>query len=194
MKKRAAFNRKKFTEENVTRLPLKKRQYLTWDSGTGGVRGLAILVSPMGARSYRVCFYWPGSNKPNYKHIGRVGEISLDDARKVALETRGMARRGEDPLAGVAVKSDNFKVAIEDYIQHEQIGRNKNKSALQTQKLMLACLGEELLKRPVATIRFGEIDALLETMRDGDEESKPRPYQANRFICAFERFLRLVRA
>jgi integrase len=188
MRHRAAFNRKKFTEENVLKIPAKRKQYLTWDAGTGAARGLAILSSPTGTKSYRVVFYWPGSSKPNYKHIGRVGEISLADARKIALESRGMARKNEDPRAGEANKSDNFKVAIEDYIQHEQVGRHKNTSALQTQKLMLACLGEELLKRPVATIRFAEIDALLELMRDGNSESKPRPYQANRLYSHLKDF------
>ena len=132
-------------------------------------------------------FYFPGSVKPNYRHIGRVGEIELADARRIALETRGMARRNEDPRAGELNKSDGFKVAVEDYIQHEQIGRNKNKSALETQKLMLLACGP-WLTRPVATIRYGEIDALLETMRDGNSELKPRPYQANRVYSHLKDF------
>jgi integrase len=187
MKQRAGFNHKHFTEENVYKIPRKKRQFLVWDWGTGAARGLAILSSPTGTKSYRVVFYFPGSSKPNYRHIGRVGEISLEAARKIALESRGMARRGEDPRAGEANKSDNFLVAVKDYIQHEQIGRNKNKSALETQKLMLAsCKG--WLTRPVATIRYGEIDALLETMRDGNAESKSRPYQANRVYSHLKDF------
>jgi integrase len=188
MSKRKPFNRKHFTEENVHRIPAKKnRQYLIWDSGTGAARGLAILVSPTGTKSYRVVFYWPGSVKPNYKHIGRVGEVSLADARKLAWEARAMARRGEDPCAGAVTKSDNFKVAIEDYITHEQVGRHKNTSALQTQKLMLACC-QEWEQRPIATIRFAEIDALLELMRDGNSELKPRPYQANRLYSHLKDF------
>jgi integrase len=187
MKQRAAFNHKHFTEENVHKIPRKNRQYLVWDWGTGAARGLAILSSPTGTKSYRVVFYFPGSSKPNYRHIGRVGEISLEAARKIALESRGMARRGEDPRAGEANKSDNFKVAVEDYIQHEQIGRNKNKSALETQKLMLASC-KDWLTRPVATIRYGEIDALLEIMRDGNSELKARPYQANRVYSHLKDF------
>jgi integrase len=187
MKHRAAFNHKHFTEENVHKIPAKKRQFLTWDAGTGAARGLAILSSPTGTKSYRVVFYFPGSSKPNYKHIGRVGEISLADARKLALEARGMARKGEDPRAGEANQSDNFQMAVQLYIEHEQIGRNKNKSALETQKLMLACC-DGWLTRPVATIRYQEIDALLELMRDGNAELKPRPYQANRLYSHLKDF------
>ncbi|HEY6754398.1 MAG TPA: Arm DNA-binding domain-containing protein, partial [Pseudolabrys sp.] len=99
MKKRAAANHKHFTEENVLKIPRKNHQFLVWDWGTGAARGLAILSSPTGTKSYRVVFYFPGSSKPNYRHIGRVGEITLEAARKIALESRGMAVRGEDPRA-----------------------------------------------------------------------------------------------
>lgn len=186
-KKRAAANHKHFTEENVHNIPRKNHQFLVWDWGTGAARGLAVLSSPTGTKSYRVVFYFPGSSKPNYRHLGRVGEITLEAARKLALESRGMAVRGEDPRAGEANKSDNFKVAVEDYIQHEQIGRHKNKSALETQKIMLACCAG-WLTRPVATIRYGEIDALLELMRDGNSELKPRPYLANRIYSHLKDF------
>jgi integrase len=187
MTKRKPFNRKHFTEENVHKIPAKKKQYLIWDQGTGAARGLAILVSPTGTKSFRVVFYWPGSVKPNYKNLGRVGEVNLADARKLAWEARAMARKGDDPRAGAVTKSDNFKLAIEDYIQHEQVGRHKNTSALQTQKLMLACC-QEWEQRPIATIRFAEIDALLELMRDGNSELKPRPYQANRLYSHLKDF------
>jgi integrase len=130
---------------------------------------------------------FPGSVKPNYRHIGRVGEVTLEDARRIALESRGMARKGEDPRAGEANKSDNFKVAVEDYIQHEQIGRRKNKSALETQKVMLtSCEGWRT--RPIATIRYQEIDALLELTRDGNSELQPRPYIANRLYSHLKDF------
>ena len=69
-------NRKHFTETNVLKLPPKKgRQYLVWDQGTGAARGLAILVSPTGTASYRTVFYFKGSPKPHWMHLGRVGEI-----------------------------------------------------------------------------------------------------------------------
>lgn len=187
MKKRAAANHKHFTEENVHKIPRKNKQFLVWDWGTGAARGLAILSSPTGTKSYRVAFYWPGSSKPNYRHLGRVGEMSLADARKEAMESRGMATRGEDPRAGEANKSDIFKVAVEDYIKHEQEGRHENKSAQETKKVMLASC-KEWLTRPVATIRYGEIDALLELMRDGSAELKPRPYLANRVYSHLKDF------
>jgi integrase len=77
--------------------------------------------------------------------------------------------------------SDNFKVAVETYIKHEQIGKRNNKSAHETQTVMLnRC--REWHARSVATIRYREIEHLLELIRDGDAENerKPSPYLANR--------------
>jgi integrase len=186
-RKRASANRKPFNERNVHKIPRKNHQYLIWDEGTGAARGLAILVSPTGTKSYRVVFYFPGSSKPYYKNIGRVGEMSLEDARQAAWDARAMAKRGEDPRAGEANKSDTFKVAVADYIQHEQIGRHQNRSALETQQVMLASCGV-WLTRPVATIRYQEIDKLLELLRDGNAELKPRPYLANRLYSHLKDF------
>ena len=49
---------------------------------------------------------------------------------------------------------------------------------------------EEWIKqnRPVATIRYQEIDALLEAMRDGNSEFQPRPYIANRLYSHLKDF------
>jgi integrase len=187
-RKRKPANRKHFTEENVLKIPCKNHQFLVWDAGTGAARGLAILVSPTGTKSYRAVFYFSGEpGRPHYKNIGRVGVWSLADAREAAREAQRMAERGEDPRAGEANKSDSFQAAVEDYIQHEQIGRHKNTSAMETKKVMLASCGV-WLTRPIATIRYQEIDKLLELLRDGNAELKPRPYLANRVYSHLKDF------
>jgi hypothetical protein len=64
-KPRKAPNRMKMTEDKVLKLPVKRGgQYMVWDEGTDAVRGLHVLVSPKGAKTYRSTFYFPGSPKP----------------------------------------------------------------------------------------------------------------------------------
>jgi integrase len=182
MDKRAPARRKHFTEVNVLTLkPDRLKQYLIWDQGTGAARGLGILVSPTGTKSYRCSYYFPGSAKAHFRNLGRVGELSLDQARALCHTTRAMARSGEDPKSDSPTRSDNFKAAVENYIQLEQVGKQVNRSAGETRNLMLNhCRG--WLGRPIATIRSGEIQNLLQLIRDGDGEKglKPRPYVANR--------------
>ena len=173
-------NRKLFTNDNVLSLPAKAKQYSVWDAGTGATRGLSILVSPAGAKTYRSTFYFPGSSKPHTRKIGRVGQTSLKEARAICQRDREIALKGFDPKAGDPTKSDTFAAAVEEYIKREQIGRRGNLSIDQTRRV----LKKDTVTwhtRPVATIRPEEIDALLERVRDGDEDKglKPRPYLAN---------------
>jgi integrase len=187
-KKRRPRNLKKFTEDSVLKLPAKRRQYLAWDTGTDAARGLGVLISPTGTRSYRVVYYFPGSGKPHSMHLGRVGEMMLAEARKRTLEARAKAREGIDPKAADVSKSDDFKSAVEDYVRHWQKGKRQNATADEVQRILLkACA--EWHHRPVATIRPQEIEKLLNTIRDGDDNgTKPRKYLANRVHALLRTF------
>jgi integrase len=170
-------NRKRLTEDNVLHLPIKRQQYMVWDEGKGpdAVKGLGILISPSGTRSYRCMYYFPGSSKAYSMHLGRVGEMSLADARKQTLHARGKAREGIDPKGDDVRNSADFKSAIEDYVKREQIGRRENVTAREVERILLkACAAWH--HRPVATIRADEIDKLLTSIRDDNGT----PYMANK--------------
>ncbi len=72
--------RKKLSDDNVLTLPTKRKQYMVWDTGQ---KGLHVLVSPGGARTCRSVYYFPGSSKPYSKKLGRVGEITLEQAQQL---------------------------------------------------------------------------------------------------------------
>jgi integrase len=191
---RKPFNRKSFTERNVLQLsPKKGKQYMIWDEGTNAARGLAVLVSPTGTKSYRCVYYFPGSPKPHYKHLGRVGEMTLEQARQLTRKARGDARQGLDPRADDPSKADSFESAVERYIEDRQKARKGNKSADETKAVMLNNC-KDWLPRSVATIRGAEVDHLLLSIRKGSEGSetkkptKPRPYLANRLYSHLKDF------
>ena len=113
-------------------------------------------------------------------NLGRVGEMTLAEARERATAARKRAREGIDPKGDDVTKSADFKTAVEDYVRHWQIGKRGNATADEVRRILLkAC--SDWHQRPVATIRAQEIDALLCAIRDGDgNSSKPRPYLANK--------------
>ncbi len=184
---RAAAQRRHFTDRNVLTLPAKGKQYLVWDAASQRAskedcaRGLTILVSPTGTKSYRCVYTYPGVPKPHWLHLGRVGEMTLAAARNKCREVRRIASEGNDPTADAPAHSDSFKAAVESYIKHEQIGSRERLSASETQAVMLNNCAD-WHSRPVATIRAKEIGDLLKAVRDGDAEHgvKPRRYLANR--------------
>jgi hypothetical protein len=60
MSEKAKRNRMNFTEANVRSLKPKKKQFHVWDADTDAARGLGILVSPTGTKSYRATYRFPG--------------------------------------------------------------------------------------------------------------------------------------
>jgi integrase len=176
---RAKANRKKLSESVIRNLPVRrKRQYQTWDAGTGAERGLSVLVSPAGAKSYRSTFYFPGSPKPHSRHLGRVGEISLEEARKQCGIDREKAKQGIDPRKGDSELSGTYATAVDTYIQREMIGRNQRVSAPEAKRILMT-IDPSWHKQPLTSISMIKIQDRLEFIRDGDGESKSRPYAAN---------------
>jgi integrase len=185
-----------FTESALSNLKPKAKQYLVWDAWTNGrkrgespARGLSVLVSPMGAKSYRCVFYYPGSSAPHYKYLGRVSELSLAQARKRTLATRGMAKEGHDPHGDDPAKSGSFEVVLKDWTIRHQIGQLHLKSALKTQGFVLKNC-QTFATRPVASIQYSEIEKLLDTIRDGTDGKKPRPPAAIRIYAHLHAFFR----
>src|SRR5689334_15013670 len=129
-KGRQGWNRKLLTDENIMRLPHRPKQYQIWD-GTHGrgadhaQRGLSILVSPAGAKSFRSTYYFPNSSKPHSRHLGRVGEMTLAEAREQCAQDRRNAAKGVDPK-GDQTKSDAYANLVDDYVKRVLIGAKGN--------------------------------------------------------------------
>jgi len=174
-----------FSEENVLKLPIRGKQYMIWDRGRGRgsgdcVHGLGILVSPGGVRSYRSTFYFLGSARAHSRHLGRVGEMTLAEARELCRQDRAISRKGLDPRSDDPAKSATYQAAVNDYVDRVQIGQHHRVRAEEARRTLLNDCGD-WHDRPLATIRNTEIQQLLERVRDGDQkrDRKPRPYLAN---------------
>ncbi|MFZ1885477.1 MAG: Arm DNA-binding domain-containing protein, partial [Rhodoplanes sp.] len=66
-----------------------------WDTGTNGQRGLSVLLSSGGTKTFLVTFYLNG--RPVTAKLGRFGDISLQAARALASAYRAKAQEGIDP-------------------------------------------------------------------------------------------------
>jgi integrase len=166
--------RKELDEDTVLHLPLKRKQYCVWDKG---VKGLHVLVSPGGARTYRSLYYFPGSSKPHSRSLGRVAVMTLHKAKQLCLADQKAAGEGIDPKREGASRSDSFESVVNEYVEREQIGRKQNETWKEARRILLKeCAAWK--HRPVASIRVEEIEDLLERVRDGDGEQRRRPYLA----------------
>lgn len=96
------------TKRNVDALkPGVSDQYL-WDDQ---VKGFALKVTPLGARTYLVQYRMGGRGTPTRRYtIGKHGRWNPDDARTEAKKLLQMVDRGEDPYQA---KVDGLKAAAE---------------------------------------------------------------------------------
>jgi len=178
----------------VLSLPVRERQYLVWDGGSGRgagdvSRGLHVLVSPLGTKSYRSMFYFAGDSRSYTRHLGRVGEITLAQARELNRRDRAMAKPADkdqapiDPRveASSRLHTNTYVDAVEDYVVRFQIGNRNNVSAADARRVLLKAVPKGWHTRTLASIRPTEIEEWLEVVRDGDANNglKPRPYLAN---------------
>ena len=89
-----------FTAEAVHRLPPKRKQYDCWDTTKNTASGFGVRVAPSGAKSWQIVLrvFNPETKRwiPTRIALGRVGEMSLADARKRASERRQQAGAGAD--------------------------------------------------------------------------------------------------
>jgi integrase len=174
-------NRKKLTEANVLTLPVAKRPYRVWDSGTGAARGLHILVQPTGTRTYRVTYQVGGGKRAIA--LGRVGVTTLEEARTKARQAQRTADDGHDPKRFDPKLSDRFTDLLDTWTQQEQIGRKRAVSADESKTFVRnSCAA--WLNRPIATIRRAEVEAVLWAKRE------TAPYSANRLFRSLACFFR----
>src|SRR5262245_28367014 len=109
-----------FTDLGLRRLSAPKSgQKMYWDQGC---KGLALLLSPRGTKSFRVLFKLDGRYLAT--PIGRYGdgdgEVTLQWARGEANRIRALAQDGTDPRKGMMsphARTLTFANAVQHYIE-----------------------------------------------------------------------------
>jgi integrase len=74
------------------------RDLFRWDAGDGALKGFGIRVKPSGAKSYFVQ-YRNSEGRTRRLVLGRVGELTPDQARELASDRLKQVRLGRDPSA-----------------------------------------------------------------------------------------------
>jgi integrase len=74
------------------------RDLFKWDAGDGALKGFGVRVKPSGARSYFVQ-YRNSEGRTRRLVLGRVGELTPDQARELASDRLKQVRLGRDPSA-----------------------------------------------------------------------------------------------
>jgi integrase len=89
----------KLTKRVVDALrPDPRRDVFKWDAGDGALKGFGVRVKPSGVAAYFVQ-YRNKEGRTRRLVLGRVGELTPDEARRMAADKLKEARTGGDPSA-----------------------------------------------------------------------------------------------
>src|SRR6185295_9729839 len=82
------------------------------------VPGLKVRVTDKGSKSFILWRRYPGAkNSAAARSIGKVGELTLADARTKARAWLAMLAQGKDPSVAEAATATTFGTAAEDYLK-----------------------------------------------------------------------------
>jgi len=157
-------NRMTFTHIPLRRLKPKDRQFMIWDKGTPGQKGLGVLVSPGGTKSFRSTYYFPGSPKAHSRKLGRFPDMTIGEARDLAREDRRKAADGIDPKREWArTTGAMFEAVFEDWMRRDQAN---NKTAHETRRALERDVLPEWHGRSIHDIKRRDVIALIDGIAD----------------------------
>jgi integrase len=155
------------------------KRILVWDAI---VPGLAVRVTDTGSKSFVLVVRYPGSPHPTPRSLGKVGAITLADARELARSWLKSISASIDPAtAAQAARDRTFRAICEQYLAREG-------SALRTaewrrwilDRVIYPALGD----RPITEIRRSDIVQLLDGVAD-----QRGPVMANRTLGVVRRVM-----
>jgi|SRR5450631_209357 hypothetical protein len=95
------------------------------------VPGLKVRVTDKGAKSFVLWRRYPGAmNSAAARSLGKVGELTLADARTKARAWLALLAQGKDPSVADAASATTFGAAMEDYLVRHVKGLSRPTSAL----------------------------------------------------------------
>jgi integrase len=172
-------SKRPLTDRGIAALkpPANGRAYsLAWDAL---VPGLAVRVTATGAKTFVLVGRFPGSANPTARALGKVGALSLADARDKAREWHKLLGAGTDPAA--PPPDESLLAICEDYLRREGAKlRTVDGVRSALTRLVYPVLGAI----PIAEVRRSEIVALLDKIEDWNG-----PVMANRTLAAIRRVM-----
>jgi integrase len=142
-------------------------------------KGLALRVAPTGAKTWDLSYRIKGSGKVKRLSLGRVGDVSLEQARERAHQLTSAARQGVDLLAHeqeareAKAREITVEQLVERYLARRVLGRLKTAKEIERRlrralKPILARKASELRRRDLREL----FDAAAEEGHEREAEKR----------------------
>ena len=154
-----------------------------WDTE---IKGFHCKVTPKGKRVYML-YYRTGEGQERRPSIGTHGEITCDQARRIAQGWKAEIAQGRDPSTQKKDRREapTVKELCSRYLDEYATGRKKQRSFDEDRRLIDSFVLPALGAKKVASITAGDIGQLHRSLVD-------TPYQANRLRALISKMFNLA--
>jgi len=155
----------KISKRMIDRLQLRKTQYIIWDDH---ILGFGVVVRPTGNNSF-IYNFRNIHGRERRVTIGRVGQITTDQARRKAEDCRAEIRNGADPMAlknearKAATVDDLFEKYLESHAFERKAASTKQVDRGRIRNHLSPLLGRSI----VETIDLDMLERVFASISDG---------------------------
>jgi integrase len=162
------------TQRTLTSLRPAAARYVLWDSS---LPGFGIRVSTQGSKTF-VLKYRLASGRVRWKTLGRVEQLSLEEARKRARRDTGLVADNKDPLRAIDAARDavTFDAAADRFLEEHVEARRKSSTLRLYRQVIESYLRPRLGTTPITSITTEDLLRVHHALRRV-------PYAANRTIA-----------
>ena len=161
--------RRKLTKQIIASAKAQDREMIVWDNE---VLGLGLRVTPGGAKSFILKTRIGGGRSAPIKKptIGKMGDLTLDQAKAKARAWKALAADGVDPTRHKDEAGRTVADLCAEYMEvHAPRKRSSGDDKAKIKQHILPRLGRRLIR----DVSFSDIERLHRSM-------KKAPYAANR--------------
>jgi integrase len=170
--------RDKITKRKVDALkPDPANDVFLWDKET---KGFGVRLKPSGSRAFVLSYYAPGLHQKRRRlTIGAYGPITVDGARKTALDLLARIAKGEDPAMEAAdqrraIRDETVSALFAEYLQ-DSVGVRRESTLSFYKSLGQLYILPSLGHLPVARVSPKDVADLHRSLRE-------KPVTANRVV------------
>jgi integrase len=152
------------------------------------IKGFLCKITPRGHRVYML-YYRTKDGQERRPKIGVHGEITCDQARKIAQQWKAEVAAGSDPSAhkSASRQAPTVSQLCDRYLEEHAKGRKKPSSLRNDAQMIIRFIKPDLGARKVASGTVEDISRLHQRLRN-------TPYQANRLLALLAKMFSLAEA
>ncbi|NOR62065.1 MAG: tyrosine-type recombinase/integrase [Rhodobacteraceae bacterium] len=172
----------KLTKRSVEALKIEAKDYFIWDSQIGG---FGVRVMPSGAKTYQA--QYRNGGRTRRVSLRRHGNITAEEARKLAREVMGLVAKGENPAEGISQHRQAPTVAVlcERFFKAHVLENCKPSTQGEYRRAIELFIKPSIGAFKTVDIERKDIAALHQKHRD-------KPYQANRTLGVLSKMFNLA--